>query len=383
MFIYYIKKVIRAKSFLFWNLTFPLILMTCMHFAFGNIYNIENNISPMNAVLVSVGEGNYQESFETVMTELSSDDADRKLFELSYADSIDSGRAMLEQDAEVLFVVTDDDISVTLAKKHSSTAGAVARGVTNSFRQRYALMADAFESDPASASSVLQMITEEAEQSFAKPADNVFSEDPNPYTWYFYSTFVMAIFFDSMSGVNMVGDLKADVTREAMRFSVSPSKKSRMIILAFIARLIPCLAIAGIQLAVMKLVFGLSLGTDPVKLIVFVVSAVIFSIGFGVMCGLLFKGNVESRANKAMAIVMTSVFLSGEMIMQIPGLFEKYCPIINDINPATVINMAFYKMAVCGNDAGFYLNIIKIIGLAVLFLVIGVIILRREKYASL
>ena len=79
---------------------------------------------------------------------------------------------------------------------------------------------------------------------------------------------------------------------------------------------------------------------------------------------------------------MTSVFLSGEMVGVLPGLFEQYCPIINDINPATVMNMTFYNLTVGNSVSGFYLNITKIIAVAALLLVVGALVLRREKYAS-
>ena len=74
---------------------------------------------------------------------------------------------------------------------------------------------------------------------------------------------------------------------------------------------------------------------------------------------------------------------SGEMINTLPGSIEQYCPIINDINPATVMNLAFYRMSIFNDSFDFYLNMAKIIGMGVLFLVIGTIILRREKYATL
>ena len=151
---------------------------------------------------------------------------------------------------------------------------------------------------------------------------------------------------------------------------------------AFAARVIPGLVIVAIQLMVMKYVFGIYLGNDYLKLALFVVSAVMFSISFGVICGLCFKGNVTQRGNKATSLIMISVFLSGEMISQLPGLFEKYFPIFNKINPATVLNMALFKLTIGNSAEGFFMNIAEIIGLTVVFLAIGIAVLRREKYAS-
>ena len=68
--------------------------------------------------------------------------------------------------------------------------------------------------------------------------------------------------------------------------------------------------------------------------------------------------------------------------MQLPGIIERICPVINDINPATVMNMAFYRMAMFNDPFDFYVNMIKLVAVSVIFLTIGTLVLRREKYAS-
>ncbi len=133
----------------------------------------------------------------------------------------------------------------------------------------------------------------------------------------------------------------------------------------------------------MRTIFNVDMGSDPLKLILFTIAANIFSISFGIVCGLIFKGTLENRANKTTAVLMLSVFLSGEMINTLPGTIEKVCPIINDINPATVMNLAFYRMALFDQPLDFYTNMAKIVGASIVFIIIGTIILRREKYASL
>ena len=46
------------------------------------------------------------------------------------------------------------------------------------------------------------------------------------------------------------------------------------------------------------------------------------------------------------------------------------------------MNMTFYNLTVGNSVSGFYLNITKIIAVAALLLVVGALVLRREKYAS-
>ena len=359
MFKYSIIKMFRSIGGLFWMFVFPLALMTAMHFAFDSIYSYQNSIDPMKTILITEGQGVYQEGFEDLIESLSEEGSEDQLFILEEADSLEDAKAKLAgEEAEIIFVISDGDVEVYLQENHSITSAAVAGSIADTYKQRY------------------QLIT------YTVSEEDAFGAEPNPYNWYFLSTLVMGILFMAMMGINMVGDLRADVSAVAMRYSVSPARKGQMVVTAFAARVIPGLVIVAIQLMVMKYVFGIYLGNDYLKLALFVVSAVMFSISFGVICGLCFKGDVHQRGNKATSLIMISVFLSGEMISQLPGLFERYFPIFNKINPATVLNMALFKLTIGNSAEGFFMNIAEIIGLTVVFLAIGIAVLRREKYAS-
>lgn len=381
MFKYSIIKMFRSIGGLFWMFIFPLVLMTAMHFAFDSIYSYQNSIDPMRTILITEGQGVYQEGFEDLIESLSEEGSEDQLFILEEADSLEDAKAKLAgEEAEIIFVVSDGDVEVYLQENHSITSAAVAGSIADTYKQRYQLIADAWEQDPAFAMELVNNAAENVTYTVSK--EDAFGAEPNPYNWYFLSTLVMGILFMAMMGINMVGDLRADVSAVAMRYSVSPARKGQMVVTAFAARVIPGLVIVAIQLMVMKYVFGIYLGNDYLKLALFVVAAVMFSISFGVICGLCFKGDVHQRGNKATSLIMISVFLSGEMISQLPGLFEKYFPIFNKINPATVLNMALFKLTIGNSAEGFFMNIAEIIGLTVVFLAIGIAVLRREKYAS-
>ncbi len=382
MFKYFLKKRLREKQFVFWSMIFPLALMTFMHIAFGNIYDIENHIDPMKTCVVTEDTGVFVYNFQSLMDEMSDENGDNYYFDLDYAASVEPAKKSLEDgEYEILFEVKADDIKVFLAPGHSATSAYMAKAVCDSYMRNYDLIMEAYEKDPGSAQAVLDNTLEEV--SYTKPAQSAFSEDPDPYSWFFYSTLVMGIFFNSMSGVAIVSELCADVSADAMRLSVSSAKKSRMIISSFLSKFSISFVIVLIQLLFMRYVMDISLGNSIPKLLLFVASSILFSLGFGVICGTIFKGSTDNRGNKTTSVVMISVFLSGEMIQQLPGVFEKYAPFINDINPATVMNMAFYKLAICGDYTGFYMDIAKILVTTLIFIAIGVFVLRREKYASL
>ena len=382
MFKYYLIKNLRNVMFLFWSLVFPLALMTAMYVTFGSVYDMINSIDPHKTAIVAEDDSEFTAGFEEVIRSMADESSEEHYFDLQEGLTREEAEEKIKaNEIETMFVVSDDSIEVFLSNDHSATAAVVAQSVANTYRNKFEVIMDAMEKDPQAAMRILEDSGEMKE--YTKSREDAFAGDPNVYSWYFYSSFVMGIFFNATGGAAIVSDLKADVSCEAMRFSASPEKKSKMLVCSFLARLIPALAICGIHLTVMSTIFNVDMGSDPLKLILFTVAANIFSISFGIICGLIFKGTLENRANKTTAVLMLSVFLSGEMINTLPGTIEKVCPIINDINPATVMNLAFYRMALFDQPLDFYTNMAKIVGASIVFIIIGTIILRREKYASL
>ncbi|MBR5059049.1 MAG: hypothetical protein IKX04_10890, partial [Clostridiales bacterium] len=59
------------------------------------------------------------------------------------------------------------------------------------------------------------------------------------------------------------------------------------------------------------------------------------------------------------------------------------CPIVNQINPATIMNFAFYRLVNYPTLNGFWMNLVKIFVATLVFLTVSIMKLRREKYAAL
>ena len=381
MFKYFLLKVMRSKIYLFWCLCFPLVIMACMNVAFGNVYNVQNSIDPIKTLIITESDGMYANGFKSLIQGFADKDAEDHFFDLTEMTDRDEATKLIRSgEYVILFIAGDNDIEVYLSEDHSTTSGVLARSMADTYKSNFKLISDAYMTAPDKADEIIKGLQENFE--YTEVDMGAFSGDPNPYIWYFFSTLVMGMFFNAMTGVNLVSELKADVSSDAARLSLSPASKTKMVWCAFAARLIPALVISAIHLTVMRLAFKVPLGNNVFRLILFVVAADIFAISFGVICGLIFKGSTETRENRTTAVLMCSVFLSGEMVMQLPGIIEKSCPIINDINPATVMNMAFYRMAMYNDAFDFYMNMGKLIAASVIFLTIGALVLRREKYAS-
>ena len=384
MFKYFLLKTMRNRSFIFWSLIFPIALMTCFHLAFGNIYEVENKVDARDVAVVYEEENEFTSGFEAMTKVLSEDSEDqKKLLNVSRKDTVKDAEELLKDNKVCgMFLVKADNVEIVMSPKYSDTDAMILKSIASYYLREYKIIGEVMESgDPAK----LEILKEELgkETDMISPEKTAYIETTDPYNWYFYSTVVMGILFQAMAGINLVADLQADLNRSAMRTSVSPTKKLGLILSGFFARFILSVTVSGTSLVYMNKILGVPLGNRIPQLILFVLISNMFALSMGEMFGLFFKGSINARGNKGTGLIMTSVFLGGEMVATLPGVFEQNIPWLNDINPATILNMSLYKLVYYSDISFFYIEMGKILLLTIIFLSIATLRLRRQKYASL
>ena len=375
MFKYFLKKTLRNRMFIFWSLCFPLALMALFTAAFSGIYDIENRVDTKKVAVISESDTPFASNFDEVIENV---------------DVLDGVEVKDMKDAEVLlesgeitglYVVNNKDIDIVMTPDYSEADASILKTVADFYMREYSLIEDAARNgDMTGIQTVIDSLSEELD--VVSPVNSAYNETTNPYVWYYFSTLVMGILFQAMAGINLVSDLQADISRSAMRTSVSPTKKIKIVMAGLLSRYLVSLSVSAAALLAMRFVFHIPLGKRILPIILFVLLSNLFSLSLGQICGLFFKGNMTTRGNKTTGLIMVSVFLSGEMIATLPGMFERYFPLLNDINPATVLNLCMYRLVYYQDLTTFYIEMAKILTLTVIFLAISTIKLRRQKYAS-
>ena len=384
MFKYYLLKSIRETQFWFWSLVFPLALMTCFQVAFGNIYEMENSISQINVAIIVDQESMYSENFEMTIDSLSENDKGEPFLVKQDVANIEEAHELLldeKSDLDAVFVVDGENMEILLKKDGRTTVTMVTKTIANAYQSNYSIIMDAYSTDPSSVPAIIESISEDIE--YTTYNDGIYTRSPDNYEWYYISTIIMALLFNVTLGIGVVSDTRADISVGAMRVSVSPARKLKLILSAFFSRVICVWILSGIHLLVLNFVFKISLGKNWILVVLFVMLADVFALAIGQIFGLFMKGSLSQRENKATGIVMVSVFLSGEMVSNLPGIIEAKFPILNAINPATILNVGMYRLIYFDQPYDFFINAGKILVVSLLCLVISVIMLRREKYASL
>jgi ABC-2 type transport system permease protein len=90
-----------------------------------------------------------------------------------------------------------------------------------------------------------------------------------------------------------------------------------------------------------------------------------------------------ARSGFVMALNMTLCFLSGYIISGIKGILELKAPIINDLNPAAIICDSFYYLNMDTGLERFSGQLLRMGIYTAVFVILGFLLTRRKKYASL
>lgn len=379
MLTYFLKMIIRNKTALFWGFFFPVALMLLFKITFGNIVSTENSLGERNVAVVLQGEGLYQENFKAMMDEIAEGTGTDELnIKVEYTDLDTAAEKLDSKKVDFYYVVSDEEVEVHLGEKYGIATGMIAREIADTYKVNMDIIDECMTSDPSKMEEVAQSLQERI--SYISLEDK---EGIDIYMWYYISTLVMGILFDYSSGIRVLATIRADVSGSAMRVAISSSSKTKMVLSCLLAQLILSLSKTAVHILFMQFVIGIDILSKAGLVAIGIASATVFSICLGILLGMFFKGDAQARENKSLGFVMLSVFISGEMIVTLPGYIEKFAPIVNRINPATLFNKIFYRILLCENTGDLMTNIAIITAASVLMLVVSIIILRRETYASL
>jgi ABC-2 type transport system permease protein len=106
-------------------------------------------------------------------------------------------------------------------------------------------------------------------------------------------------------------------------------------------------------------------------------------VSAGLFVGVVSGRNASLRIAVPLAFSMVSSFLGGLMYGGMKQLIEVNVPLINRINPASLISDAFYTLGMYGTGRRFYRDCADMLIMSAVFIVLSAVIFRRRSYASI
>lgn len=381
-FLYTIKILMRAKVSLFWTLVFPILLVTFMYMAFGNIYEQDEMFSNIKVAVVTEDES--ANGLNYMLDALS--DGDDALLSVTRMSESDAEKSLADEEVEG--IIYTDDVKLTVAE--SSVNASILETVLSEYKQYEHALMDIYKdgiglqqymSGTSGVDDMSNLVEKLSEQRsyYTEKASTEGSQ--NVYNNYFYAIFAMSCLFASLSSIGMMNNLQANVSATGKRKNVSPQRKMTFVLAEFAALLLIHFVVEVISFIYMSCI-GVDFGDRVWEILLTLFVGCFIGLAIGVIVGAISKLAEGTKIGIVIGISMVMSILSDLCINGIKYEIQQHVPIINKLNPAALISDSFYALNVYSDHQVFTENIVIMIIEAVVLITVGILVVRRNRYAS-
>lgn len=378
-FILNFKTIIRNKAFSFWIMVFPLFLGTLFHVMFGNIDDLERYSSLSVGVYFEDGVSADDVNAKTFLEVLKTAETDEgKPMFLSETMSKEECTNALKDDKIVCAICIGETLSLTADSTDSDTS--FTKVFLDMYIQNEALITEVAKTSPDKLPELIEKLQASNEMITSKPLSG---SDQSPYAQYFFALLSMTCHMASMSGMNNGEMLQANNSAVGARRCVSPKKKSSQIMADFLSNYTFMNIVLTVQLFIFDIVFKQDFDGYHLPLLLILYCGNFTGLTVGYFISIKLRCSAGMKEGLCTTFFMVSSFLSGLMWADITYYLEKYAPIVNRINPATLIVNAFKSLIVFSDNVAYATNLITLFLIGVVFMTISMIKARRTRYASI
>ena len=199
----------------------------------------------------------------------------------------------------------------------------------------------------------------------------------------FYTLIAMTCLYGGTLGMVAINKNLANMSSNGKRVSVAPTPKGKVIFSSILASYITQLI--GLTLLFIYTIFVLKVdyGTNLPLIILLGIVGSLAGLSMGLAIGTILKANENVKIGIVIAVTMLGCFLSGMMGITMKYLIDKNAPIINKINPASMITDGFYSLYYYDTLDRYYFNIISLVVFSLVMIIVSYTSLRRQKYDSI
>lgn len=392
---YSLKTLFRNKMLIFWTFAFPIILGTFFNMAFSNIENSEK-LEIINIAIVDNEDFNNNTIFKESFKTLSDEENENRIFNAKYTTE-EEAKELLENDEITGFmileenkpkvVVTTSGINETILKyvtEEISQSEEIMKNIAEEKMQKY--METMPIGDTQNINSLYEKIYKEVlemtQNQEAKIKD--ISNNNLSYTMIeFYTLIAMTCLYGGILGMTAINQNLANMSNNGKRIAVSPTSKGKVILSSTLASYIAQLV--GLALLFIYTIFVLKVdyGTKLPQIILLGIVGSFAGLTMGLAIATILKSNENVKTGIVISLTMLGCFLSGMMGITMKYIIDKNVPIINKINPASMITDGFYALYYYDTLDRYFFNIVSLIIFALIMMIISYLSLRRQKYDSI
>ena len=372
------KKLLRNKANTFWILCFPIILGTLFHVAFSNMAASEN----MEAIPVAVvcEDDTYGETFKQSVEALS--EGDDAMLKATFCNKEKAKELLKEK--EVTGIIYSGKI-VTLSISANMSNESINQSILQAFVNEYNMIQDTLTGIIANHPENIEAVLKDLDSvsDFNDEVSISRKPDADPFSQYFYNLLAMACLYTSMGGVLVATENQGNLSQLGMRKCLSPTHKLKSIVGELFATATYEFVLNFIGFVYVAYVLKVDIASRLPLAVLTTFMGCLTGVALGFFIGCFGQKSQDFKQGLVFAVTMPLCFLSGLMMGNMKIIIQNNCPILNKINPATIITDSFYSLAVYESYDRFFVDILSLFAFIILFIMAGFLLTRRKKYASL
>ena len=386
---YAFKTLFKNRMLIFWTFAFPIILGTLFNMAFSNIENSEK-LDIINIAIINNDDFENNEAFKTSFEELSDENNEDRLFNTQYTTE-EKAKELLDNGEIVGYMKLKEDKPI-LTFSTSGINETIFKYVTEEIEQTSDIIKNLSETETQKQitsgnyninyEEIYNKVIELAKEDKVK-LKNISNSNLSYTMIEFYTLIAMTCLYGGMLSMVSINQTLANMSNKGKRIAVSPTKKGTIILssllASYIAQLIGLAILFVYTLFVLKVDYG-----DNTSLIILLAMIGSFAgLTLGTFVGTLFKTNENAKTGILIALTMFWCYLSGMMGITMKYVVDKNVPIINKINPASMITDGLYSLYYYNSLNRFYFDVLSLTIFSLLMIFISYKELRRQKYDSI
>lgn len=376
---YSLKVLFKNKGLIFWTFVFPIILGTLFKMAFSNIEN-EEKLSVIDLAVIKNSEFDNDFMFSEGIKMLSDKESSERLFNVKYV-SLDEAKKLLLDEKISGYILLDEGKSKIFVNKSDINSTIIKFVVDNieskknlyNVVENYSISHDMYDKYYLFISNV----SNESKVMLKDISNNNLSYTNIEY----YTLIAMTALYGGMLSLFLCNKHQPNINVVGKRSSVSDIKKSTLIMSNLLASYIVEVLGVFVVLSYTLLVLNADFGSNLLLIILLTLVGAISGLSIGVFISTLKIGDKE-KTGVLIAFTMFSSLFAGMYGVTMKYVIDKNIPIINKINPTSLITDGFYSLYYYNTYSRYMSNLVILLIISVLLITISVCKLRRDVYDS-
>lgn len=378
---YTLKTLFKNKTLIFWTFAFPIILGTLFNMAFKDITKNEK-LDIIDIAVINNEEFKNNEIYVNAIKELSDEQNENRLFNTTYTTKEEANKLL--EDKKITGYIELEKNNTKIVCKENGINQTILKYVTEEIDEKSIIINNLVEQELSNGNynidyekinNVINNIELNIKDISNNKLDYVMIE--------FYTLIAMTCLYGGILSMYSINQKLPNMCNIGKRISVSPIKKKTIILSSLLATYITQLI--GLTLLFIYTIFILKVdyGNNIPLIILLSIIGSLTGLSLGLLIGTVIKANENAKTGILIGITMFGCFLSGMMGISMKYIIDKNIPIINKLNPASMITDGFYSLYYYDTLDRYIFDIGSLLIFAFVLIAISYISLRRQKYDSI